>query len=55
MHCANCGCWVEIPPHETIGFVARVDDAKYLILAEGRSNTRLVHECGLRGVAANPR
>ncbi len=50
MHCPNCGQSVEIPPNDDLRFVAREDDAKHLILAKGRTGTRLVHECELRGV-----
>jgi hypothetical protein len=49
MHCANCGQWIEIPPHDELRFVRRQADSSYLVLAELLANTRLVHQCGLRG------
>jgi hypothetical protein len=49
MHCPNCGDSVEVPLHDELRLVPREDDAKYLILAKGRTGTRLVHECELRG------
>jgi hypothetical protein len=53
MRCVNCGCWAEINPNEAFGFVARLEDAQYLILANGPCGTRLVHQCRLRGIPAS--
>ena len=49
MHCANCGQWVELGPHDELRFVERGGDtAEYVILAVRRYRTRPVHSCVLR-------
>ena len=50
MHCPNCDQAVAVPAHEDLRFVVRDETASYLIIAENATGTRLVHECGLRGV-----
>ena len=50
MNCPNCDEHVEVPHHGDLRFVAREDDAHYLILVGDASGTRLVHACGLRGM-----
>jgi hypothetical protein len=49
MRCPNCDEPVDVDPGVEVRFVAR--EAAYLILAKGRVETRLVHECSLRGAS----
>ena len=49
MRCPNCDEPVEVPPEDEVRFVMREDNSTYLVLAQNRLGTRLVHDCELRG------
>jgi len=55
MHCANCGQWVELGPHDELRFLERERDAEYLILAVRRYRARPVHKCTLRPAKVHQR